>query len=57
MLLHVKDIQMNRDVTIDTQLLSFQQILCQEAAASAVGARGSSPCLKGMCVYMGEQDS
>lgn len=57
MLLHVKDIQMNRDVTIDTQLLSFQQILCQEAAASTVGARGSSPCLKGMCVHMGEQDS
>lgn len=33
-------------------LLSFQQILCQEAAASTVGAGGSSPCLKGRCVFV-----
>lgn len=27
----------------------FQQILCPEAAASTVGAGGSSPCRKGVC--------
>lgn len=37
-------------------LLSFQQILYQEAAASAAGAGGSSPCLKG-CVCERELNS